>query len=120
MPDDLFGVVVAGESGLFEHLAEDEVSILSQYVRVKSAAMDRKSKTLLSMVNPLATARGSNLGSIARASGNCVMIGSWVIAKTYEVGSGSESFRMYLIAERHELDNNKNRRVSLTPNAWIT
>lgn len=28
MPDDLFSMVVAGESGLFEHLAENEVSIL--------------------------------------------------------------------------------------------
>ena len=75
MPDDLFSVVVAGESGLFEHLAEDEVSILPQYVRAKSG-LRIEVETLLSMVNPLATARGSNLGSIARASGNCVAMGS--------------------------------------------
>lgn len=40
MPDDLFSVVVARESGLFEHLAEDEVSVLLQYVRIKPLRVD--------------------------------------------------------------------------------
>jgi len=41
MPDDLFSMVVAGEGGLFEHLAKDEISILSGYVREKSDAVNR-------------------------------------------------------------------------------
>lgn len=75
MPDDLLSMVVTRESGLFKHLAEDEVSVLSRWSEKNRRLWDG-GETLLSMVNPLATAKGSNLGSIARASGNCVAMGS--------------------------------------------
>ena len=35
MPNDLFSMVVARERGFFEHLAEDEVSVLSEWVKIK-------------------------------------------------------------------------------------
>lgn len=37
MPDDFLSMVVTGESGFFEHLAEDEVSVLAKNVRERSA-----------------------------------------------------------------------------------
>ena len=40
MPYDLFGVVVARKSRLFEHLAKDEVPILWRFVRKKSETVE--------------------------------------------------------------------------------
>lgn len=60
----------------FENLPKYKIAILGSFVRGTRKLFSFE-RTLLSIVNPLASAKGRSRGSIARARGNCVIIGSW-------------------------------------------